>query len=146
MLFRSCVRRPAGLSFDSVPYASHELPSGRMRCSLLPLAGLSAGLLLAAVHSVSGACSRAAPCRNSAADGSLWATAAQTPMTPEAYQAMRWEREIEERNRPLTDEDLDAMFPMARNPQPLLVLGACALLVVAARFARIESGPGLGGA
>ena len=33
------------------------------------------------------------------------------PMTPEAYQAMRWEREIEERNRPMTDEELDAMFP-----------------------------------
>ena len=39
-------------------------------------------------------------------------------MTPEAYQAMRWEREIEERNRPLTDEDLDAMFPMARHARP----------------------------
>jgi hypothetical protein len=25
-------------------------------------------------------------------------------MTPEAYQAMKWEREIEERNRPLSDE------------------------------------------
>lgn len=25
---------------------------------------------------------------------------------------MRWEREIEERNRPLSDEELDGMFPM----------------------------------
>ena len=32
-------------------------------------------------------------------------------MTPEQMQAYRWEREIDERNRPLTDEELDAMFP-----------------------------------
>ncbi len=32
-------------------------------------------------------------------------------MTPEQLQAWRWEREIDERNRPLTDEELDAMFP-----------------------------------
>ena len=32
-------------------------------------------------------------------------------MTPEQMQAYRWEREIDERNRPLSDEDLDAMFP-----------------------------------
>lgn len=37
--------------------------------------------------------------------------AGRVPMTPEQYNAMRWEREIEDRNRPLTDEDLDAMFP-----------------------------------
>eukprot|EP00061_Rhincodon_typus_P014489 g41529.t1 len=34
-----------------------------------------------------------------------------TSMTPEQLQAWRWEREIDERNRPLTDEELDAMFP-----------------------------------
>lgn len=33
------------------------------------------------------------------------------PMTPEAMSAQRWEHEIDMRNRPLTDEDLDAMFP-----------------------------------
>ncbi|KAG0220546.1 splicing factor 3B subunit 1 [Mortierella sp. GBAus27b] len=33
------------------------------------------------------------------------------PMTPEAMNAQRWEHEIDMRNRPLTDEDLDAMFP-----------------------------------
>ncbi|KAL1137623.1 hypothetical protein AAG570_009319, partial [Ranatra chinensis] len=32
-------------------------------------------------------------------------------MTPEQLQAYRWEREIDERNRPLTDEELDSMFP-----------------------------------
>jgi len=35
----------------------------------------------------------------------------QVPMTPEQAQSQRWEREIEERNRPLTDEELDTMFP-----------------------------------
>jgi splicing factor 3B subunit 1 len=33
------------------------------------------------------------------------------PMTPEQYNTARWEREIEERNRPLTDHELDAIFP-----------------------------------
>mmetsp|Transcript_14475 Transcript_14475/g.21768 ORF Transcript_14475/g.21768 Transcript_14475/m.21768 type:complete len:1246 (+) Transcript_14475:160-3897(+) len=33
------------------------------------------------------------------------------PMTPEMAQRMRWEAEIEERNRPLTDDELDMMFP-----------------------------------
>jgi splicing factor 3B subunit 1 len=32
-------------------------------------------------------------------------------LTPEQQQALRWDREIEERNRPLSDEELDAMFP-----------------------------------
>ena len=35
----------------------------------------------------------------------------QVPLTPEQYQQARWEREIEERNRPLTDEDLNAILP-----------------------------------
>jgi splicing factor 3B subunit 1 len=37
--------------------------------------------------------------------------AANVPMTPEQYNAMRWEREVEARNAPLTDEDLDLMLP-----------------------------------
>lgn len=32
-------------------------------------------------------------------------------MTPEQLQAYRWEREIDERNRPLADDELDSMFP-----------------------------------
>ena len=46
------------------------------------------------------------------------AMAMQTPsasqmaqMTPEQLQAYRWEREIDERNRVLSDEELDQMFP-----------------------------------
>ena len=33
------------------------------------------------------------------------------PQTPEQLQAQRWEREIDERNRPITDEELDALLP-----------------------------------
>lgn len=32
-------------------------------------------------------------------------------MTPEMLQAFSWQKEIDERNRPLTDDDLEAMFP-----------------------------------
>ena len=32
-------------------------------------------------------------------------------MTPEQMQSWRWERELDERNRPLSDEELDALFP-----------------------------------
>eukprot|EP00889_Picochlorum_renovo_P001752 jgi/Picre1/28782/NNA_004179.t1 len=37
--------------------------------------------------------------------------AQSVPMTPELYQAMKIEKEIEYRNRPLSDEELDAMLP-----------------------------------
>lgn len=36
---------------------------------------------------------------------------AQLLMTPEQIQAHRWEKEIDERNRPLSDEELDNLFP-----------------------------------
>ncbi|CAM9771926.1 unnamed protein product, partial [Ectocarpus fasciculatus] len=32
-------------------------------------------------------------------------------MTPEMSQRMRWEAEVDERNRPISDEELDSMFP-----------------------------------
>ena len=34
-------------------------------------------------------------------------------MTPERVQQLRWEKEMDERNRPLTDEELDQMLPSA---------------------------------
>lgn len=43
-------------------------------------------------------------------------------MTPEQLQAWRWEREIDERNRPLTDEELDAMFPEGYKVYILFIL------------------------
>jgi splicing factor 3B subunit 1 len=39
------------------------------------------------------------------------AVAIGAPMTPEQYNAMRWEKEIDERNRPFADEELDSMLP-----------------------------------
>ena len=39
------------------------------------------------------------------------AVAGGVPLTPEQYAALRWEREVAERNRPLSDGDLDAMLP-----------------------------------
>lgn len=33
-------------------------------------------------------------------------------MTPERLQVLRWEKEIDERNRPLTDEELDQFLPI----------------------------------
>ncbi|VDN21953.1 unnamed protein product [Gongylonema pulchrum] len=33
------------------------------------------------------------------------------PMTPDQMALFKWEREIDERNRPLSDEELDALFP-----------------------------------
>ena len=35
----------------------------------------------------------------------------QIPMSAEQYQQARYERELDERNRPLTDEELDAIMP-----------------------------------
>ena len=32
-------------------------------------------------------------------------------MTPEQLQAYTWQREIDERNRPLSNEELDSLFP-----------------------------------
>ncbi|DAZ92456.1 TPA: hypothetical protein N0F65_000240 [Lagenidium giganteum] len=43
--------------------------------------------------------------------GSIAADLMSGAITPEMAQRLRWEREIEERNRPLSDEELDAMFP-----------------------------------
>ena len=60
-----------------------------------PGPGQLAGMMTPDVHSLAAA--------QAAAQGA--------PMTPEQYNALRWEREVEERNRPLTDEELDAMLP-----------------------------------
>ncbi|KAG1467865.1 hypothetical protein G6F56_004173 [Rhizopus delemar] len=43
--------------------------------------------------------------------GMMTPTPSQMYMTPEASNALRWERELDVRNRPLSDEELDAMFP-----------------------------------
>jgi splicing factor 3B subunit 1 len=35
----------------------------------------------------------------------------QVPMTPEASNALRWEKEMDARNRPMTDAELDSLLP-----------------------------------
>ncbi len=59
------------------------------------------------------------------------AMAMQTPhpsqlaaMTPEQIQAYRWEKEIDDRNRPLSDEELDSLFPPGYKVRSLLVVPA----------------------
>ncbi|CAI4221070.1 unnamed protein product [Auanema sp. JU1783] len=37
--------------------------------------------------------------------------AVQVPMTPDQMQIYRWNQEIDDRNKPLSDEELDALFP-----------------------------------
>ena len=41
-------------------------------------------------------------------------------MTPEQLQAYTWQREIDERNRPLSDDDLDTIFPPGYKVRVLL--------------------------
>lgn len=36
----------------------------------------------------------------------------QVPMTPEQWQTAKWEADLQRRNRPLTDEELDALLPV----------------------------------
>ena len=44
-------------------------------------------------------------------DGMMTPSAYLGPMTPEMAQRLRWDREVEEGNRPLSDEELDSIFP-----------------------------------
>jgi len=37
--------------------------------------------------------------------------AQRVPMTPEQAAIYKWEKEIDDRNRPLSDEELDALIP-----------------------------------
>ena len=46
-----------------------------------------------------------------AGGGAAGAVGGTVGMTPEQIQGARWQSEIDERNRPLSDEDLDMMFP-----------------------------------
>lgn len=48
----------------------------------------------------------------------------QVPMTPEQYQEMRTQREMFERNKPLTDEELDAILPGEKEGYKVRGLGA----------------------
>lgn len=36
----------------------------------------------------------------------------QVPMTPEQWQTAKWQADVDRRNRPMTDEELDALLPV----------------------------------
>lgn len=55
--------------------------------------------------------SAATPMGMKAMDMATPSPAQMMQMTPEQLQAFRWEKEIDDRNRPLSDEELDSMFP-----------------------------------
>ena len=60
-------------------------------------------------------------------------------MTPEQMQAWRWERELDERNRPLSDDELDALFPQEGYkvniwPQVVTVLAGIHVCIYHAEF------------
>ena len=50
--------------------------------------------------------------------------AGNVPLTPEQYQEMRLQREMWERNRPLSDEELDAMLPGEKDGYKVCVCAA----------------------
>ena len=88
--------------WDETPAASNATPSGGMTPQTPSLSGAMTP------HMTPGG---ATPIGQKA-----MAMATPTPghvvsMTPEQLQAFRWEREIDERNRPIGDDELDGMFP-----------------------------------
>ncbi len=54
----------------------------------------------------------------------------QVPMTPEQYTEMRNQREMFERNKPLTDEDLDALLPGEKDGYKVRVCIQCGCVCV----------------
>ena len=83
---------------------------GRSRWDETPVAGASGSSAIGATP-VGGAGVGATP--QGTPMGMMGATPAASgvAMTPEMANQMRWQGEMDARNRPLTDEDLDAMFP-----------------------------------
>ena len=55
-------------------------------------------------------------------------------MTPEQVQAWRWEKELDERNRPLSDDELDALFPLVRTIHTHNTLGGLYLPPIQAQY------------
>ncbi|GBG61498.1 hypothetical protein CBR_g21841 [Chara braunii] len=104
---------PAGMTWDATPKVGIATPTPKRQRSrwdetpatmgsATPTAGATPSMFTPGVTPL-GAADLATP-----TPGHI---ALRTPMTPEQYNALRWERDIEERNRPLSDEELDAMFP-----------------------------------
>ena len=52
-------------------------------------------------------------------------TGARGSMTPEQMQAWRWEKEMDDRNRPMSDDELDAIFPQDGYKVSAILMGQC---------------------
>ena len=114
---------------SQLPKASNALPAAQLLPSPSCCHMLSAqhAYMLDAQHARSSICAHSSPaaaqcsvCKHpveSVATSEHEAmTAPQVPISAEQYQMARWEREIEERNRPLTDAELDAIIPAQARP------------------------------
>lgn len=95
-----------------------ETPGAATPESMTPSAmrGMTPSLTPSGTPGVSGMTPSFTPSGTTPTGSKAMAMATPTPghlmsMTPEQMQAFTLKREIDERNRPLTDEELDAMFP-----------------------------------
>ena len=81
-------------------------PGGATPMGMTP-GGMTPGGMTPSMMTPSGA----TPMGNKAMGMATPSPAQLLQMTPEQMQAYRWEQEIDHRNRPLSDEELDQMFP-----------------------------------
>lgn len=98
----------AGAAAGATPAGATSKRAGRSRWDETPVGQDAAAADPAATPGATAAFMTPGATPVGAAD---MATPAIHAMDPAAVQAMRWERELDERNRPLSDEELDAMFP-----------------------------------
>ncbi|CAI0410036.1 unnamed protein product [Linum tenue] len=103
---------PAGVTWDATPKGLATPTPKRQRSrwdetpatmgSATPMAGATPAAALTPGVTPVGGVDLATPTPSLIQRGAI---------TPEQYNLLRWEKDIEERNRPLTDEELDSMFP-----------------------------------
>ncbi|CAN4110704.1 unnamed protein product [Withania somnifera] len=94
---------PAGMSWDATPKLAGLATSTLKRQSATPTEGATPAAAYTLGVTPVGVLELATPTPD--------AINLRGPLTPEQYNLMRWEKDIEERNQPVTDEELDAMFP-----------------------------------
>ncbi|KAJ0242141.1 Nuclear protein-like [Hirschfeldia incana] len=98
---------PSGVSWDATPKGTATTPTPkrqRSRWDETP-ATMGSGVTSAAAYTPFGGIDMATPTPHKI--NMLGA------MTPDQYNQAKWEKDIEERNKPMSDEELDAMFPTA---------------------------------
>ena len=95
----------------ATPIAGASTPSATPSGSATPGGATPGGLTPGGMTPSMMTPSQATPMGTKAMGMATPSPAQMMQMTPEQMQAYRWEREIDDRNRPLSDEELDAMFP-----------------------------------